>query len=298
MKDVPIYWHIGVHKTATTWLQKGLLKDHPEIALVNDPKQPWDCPVVSYIVSTKERRYSTDEATRRLHEQAEKTNNSATKAVVVSAERLSGHPISGHYDRFKIARRISNLGENQNLIVVFRNPVSLIPSIYQQMVREGFGGTYRDMVNMSSWKAPRFDLSAYRFKEVLRQYTEVFDEGNLEVLFFEVLEKDSEKYLEEWCEMLGVGNYNPKSLIEESNRKWSKERIGLAAMMENTCVCSVDKKRSKSSYKNISKSGLVIKALEKTLKSFTESYLPSREDIDLLRKKFPQYPDFRQKYTI
>lgn len=297
MKDVSVYWHIGVHKTATTWLQNGLFKDHPEIALVNDPRQPWNCPVVSYIVSTKERHYSTDEATRRLHEQAEKTNNSATKSVVVSAERLSGHPISGHYDRFKIARRIINLHGNQNAAIVVRNPVTLIPSIYQQMVREGFEGTYGEMIKMSSWKSPNFDLSAYKFGEVLKKYLRVFKKEKLGVLFFEDLKKNRKEYAEKWCRALKVSTYYPNNLDKKSNPRWRKEKVGMMALMNKFRKSSLSPGGVIDIYGSIKKYSRALRLLQKLLSPYTKEYHPSKEDLNFLKKKFPKYTNLRKEYT-
>lgn len=297
MKDVPVYWHVGIHKTATTWLQNGLFKDHPEISLVNDPKQPWNCPVVSYIVSTKERHYSADEATRRLHEQAEKRNDSATKAIVVSAERLSGHPISGHYDRFKIARRITNLYGDQNAAIVVRDPVTLIPSIYQQMVREGFDGKYEEMIKMSSWKSPSFDLLAYKFRVVIKMYIKIFGKKKFKVLFFENLKSNQKDYVKEWCKTLKVSVYYPENIDEKSNSRWGREKIGMMALMNKFRKSSLRPGGVIGIYESIKKYNRVLRLLQRMLSPYTKEYHPSEEDLNYLREKFSKYTNLRKEYT-
>ena len=144
----PVHWHIGLHKTATTWLQIGYFSEHPEISLLNDPGAPWNDRLVSYIVGKPDYKYSSLDADKILEQTINSKCPGRKNILVVSAERLSGHPISGHYDRIGIAKRIADINRPSKLLITFRDPVTLVPSIYRQMVKEGFSGTYQDLINM------------------------------------------------------------------------------------------------------------------------------------------------------
>jgi len=45
-------FHIGCHKTGTTWLQQTYFNHHPDIQLLADPSKPWDNPFLRYLVAT------------------------------------------------------------------------------------------------------------------------------------------------------------------------------------------------------------------------------------------------------
>jgi hypothetical protein len=47
---VDILFHVGFHKTASTWLQAGFFTEHPDLGLLNNYTAPWDDPITASLV--------------------------------------------------------------------------------------------------------------------------------------------------------------------------------------------------------------------------------------------------------
>lgn len=94
-----VTFHIGHHKTATTWLQQGLFKEHPSIYLLNDPRKPWTNSVLFDVVSESVRSFDANKSKDLFDLDIEKQNPSS--CLLYSAERLSGHPLTDEADSFR-----------------------------------------------------------------------------------------------------------------------------------------------------------------------------------------------------
>lgn len=74
----------------------------------------------------------------------------------MSAERLSGHPLSGGYDSYIIAPRVKKICPQAKIVICERHQFSMLRSIYIKMLKEGFIGGFNEFVSSSSWKRPFF----------------------------------------------------------------------------------------------------------------------------------------------
>ena len=121
-----IVFHVGLHKTATTWLQSVLFTLHQEIRLINDYKEPWNDEVIRYVVLRD--RYSFDaEIYKKMIQARIKSEFPDQEGVfIVSAERLSGHPSSGGFDREKIIANIHAAFPDAKILITFRNQIVIL----------------------------------------------------------------------------------------------------------------------------------------------------------------------------
>ncbi|GGP84951.1 sulfotransferase domain-containing protein [Shewanella ulleungensis] len=217
-QDVDVVFHIGLHKTGTTWLQKGLFIEHPDLLLLNSSSQPWNCPLISLLVGENERGYKHKKADRALSELIN-INGSQTrgKVNVISAERLSGHPYSGGFDTFLIAKRIKKLCPDAKIIIGLRNPKDIIVSIFKQMVSEGFVGNFDTFIATKAWKRPFFDLSYLEYHHIVFLYRRLFGSENVKVVFYETLRDSPQNYIDDICNFLKVVSFTPKNIIKAVN---------------------------------------------------------------------------------
>lgn len=197
--------HVGFHKTATSWLQKHYFKAHPEIALVNDYKKPQDDRFLSYLIATPTLKFSPEES-KTLWQEVVRTEYHGEPAICISAERLSGHPASGGYDRETIAERLSQTIPNARILITVRDQVEIVKSIYNQLLREGYPGTFTDLVRSQQWKCTSFCLAYLEFDLLVEAYANRFGKQNVCVLRFEDFRDSKLAFLEQLASFIGVNN--------------------------------------------------------------------------------------------
>jgi hypothetical protein len=84
------YFHIGHHKTATTWLQKGLWFDHSDINYANREFSPPRCKLLQSIIGVSDRYFNSNTSAEILNTMNSLVHPNEMDVIVnlVSAERL------------------------------------------------------------------------------------------------------------------------------------------------------------------------------------------------------------------
>jgi hypothetical protein len=205
-----VAFHIGYHKTATSWLQQTYFPNHPEIQALCDSRAPWNDPFLSYLIGTPDSKFDSQKCARILRETVSSSTDSGSKrSYIVSAERLSGHPISGGFDNFRIAERIYSIAPQAKIIIVVREQTKMISSVYKQMVGEGYPGHLEDMLSWKRWKATGFDLSYFEYDLLVSKYFSLFGKQNVLTLPYELMRKDRETFLQLLCQFIGISEVSP-----------------------------------------------------------------------------------------
>lgn len=218
-------FHIGFHKTASTWLQEGLWAEHPDLCLLNGFRTPWEDPVIRELVQPSGGRNEIQVIRRLLRARVREAHmRKPFRVGVVSAERLSGHPFSGGYDGQSIARRISLAFPKAKVVIGIRDQRKLIPSIYSELVKEGYPGTYGDLCATSSWKGSGFRFEMFMFDRLVSVYHDLLGRENVLVLPHEMLANNPEAYLESICRFAGIQFFKPSNLGFVSNPRPSGAR--------------------------------------------------------------------------
>ncbi len=203
--DDPVF-HIGFHKTATSWLQKTYFTEHPNIALLSNSGKPWNDPFLNYLITTPDAVFDLDIARSLFSIRIDSGDfpDINDRVPMFSAERLSGHPISGGFDSIRIAERIHSAFPASRIVCVVRNPRDAIWSVYKQMVAEGFPGTLNDLLNQTPWKTTCFRLDYFDFDRLLEKYIQLYGEDRICVLRYEAMQRDMAGCLEKICSFLKI----------------------------------------------------------------------------------------------
>lgn len=213
-----VFFHIGHHKTGTTWLQKGLFAQHPDIHLLSNSSAPWNCKLLQHIIGKSERSFDLGAAQDSL----EKLKNKSKPVQVVSAERLSGHPLSGGFDSFLIARRIKMVCPQAKIIIGVRHQFSMLRSLYIQMLKEGFIGSFSDFVGSPSWKRPFFRQDYLEYHYLVTHYQKLFGHENVLVQLYEELNVSPQQWLNDICNFMSIDYYSPDNMHTTVNKTNSK----------------------------------------------------------------------------
>lgn len=199
-----VVFHVGFHKTGTTWLQSRFFSNLPNVALVADWREPWNDELLAGLISASDRHFPREDVANVLRKRLAEVERTGKTVAVVSAERLSGHPFSGGYDSFRIAERIAAVAPEAVVIAVVRNQFDLIKSVYKQLVNEGFCGSCASLVSQRPWKGVCFSLSMYEFDLAFQHYVNLFGPRRVRFLEYEQFRDDKEQFLVELGTILGV----------------------------------------------------------------------------------------------
>ena len=199
-------FHIGYQKTGSSWLQRVYFPQHREIALIANCSRPWEVDLISYLVVTSDRDFDPEHARRLLSKEIETMggNLSDKKVLLISAERLSGHSAMGGFDAVSIAHKIRKSFPDAKIVCMVRNQIEMIPSIYKQIIGEGYPGSIKDFMNQKRWRSVGFDLSQFEYHKLMSLYRELMGKEKVCVLQYELMRNDMRVFLGHLCGFMGI----------------------------------------------------------------------------------------------
>ncbi len=118
---------------------------------------------------------------------------------VLSHERLSGYPPSGGYDRLLIAHRLQATFPGARVLIIIREQISLIRSLYSQYITDGGDLTlagFLDTPEPQLGRMPGFRLEVYEFDRLIAYYQQLFGADRVLVLPFEGMLHDLPTFLQ------------------------------------------------------------------------------------------------------
>jgi len=210
-----IVFHIGLHKTGSSWLQQHYFRAHPELQLLCDPTQPWDDPFLRSIIAVSDREFESSFSQSLLSKKL--TVNPRSRIPIVSSERLSGHPFSGGYDNFRIAERLRACCDNVQVICIVRNQPAIIYSVYKQLIIEGYPLTFDSLLNTAHWKSPGFDLSFFKYHLLIEKYFSLFGPENVCILPYELMHQHIDYFINLLSRFIGASDFHLKTSIGRQN---------------------------------------------------------------------------------
>ena len=129
-----IYLHLGLHKTASTWLQKTVFNSLPDTLLITRP----------YTIFGKEfseLQFANDifyDSQRLVDEITRIGENSGKSRIIISDEAFSGLPKYNYLNRSTIANRLSKAFPNAEILLFLRGQAELLESLYKQSIDSGW----------------------------------------------------------------------------------------------------------------------------------------------------------------
>jgi hypothetical protein len=215
-----ILFHVGLHKTATSSLQKDFFIPKYNFVQHQKGRGSW-LPIFVNKFSTE----LTDSSEK------EKVHNFVVSAIgdglvpVVSHERLSGYPLSGGYDRLSIYRRIASLDLDVKILFVIREQKDWLYSAWRQMISDGGSISLHNFLQQKSL-APNVRVPSPRH-EYLNYYLEIktlyslFGKANVLIVPFEEINHDFPSFCEKLATFIDLdsGGDWPKTLPHRNQRQ-------------------------------------------------------------------------------
>ncbi|RLJ36220.1 sulfotransferase family protein [Litoreibacter meonggei] len=201
----PVF-HIGFHKTATTYLQKSVFSNADVFTL------PWGnqpAEAIEHFVLCHPERYSSDAVRAALYGAAPVADG---KPVVVSHEALSGNPIHGLYYMERVAGRIHAGFPDARIIIGIREQRSMLNSIYFQYIKQGGSRKLRDMICVNRDRPgyrPTLRMDHFEYDLTIAHYAQLFGADNVLVLPLELLRHSPDTYIARISGFLGLDWHAP-----------------------------------------------------------------------------------------
>lgn len=216
--------HIGYQKTATTWLQKVVLTQHAELALIvrKTPGAEW----LEHVIGDHPFAFDP-ERIRAAYDAC--LLPFAGRVPFVSHEAWIGDPYSGGRNTAENARRLHAIFPSARVVVVVREPIDMIYSMFRQYVQEG--GTL-DCESLLAARYPQrtyFDLNFLNYDDVLDLYVNLFGRDRVCVLRYESVVASPQGFLDDLLGFCGVGSLDLSGIRQrKKNRGLSMPSLKLA----------------------------------------------------------------------
>ncbi len=193
-----LIFHIGYHKTATSWLQRSLfipecgygpLMTHEEVDQFITRPHPFVF-------------QSAPTAALLEHRQAKQPTS---LIPVVSSELLCGQPFFGGREAFMFAERIHQIAPNAKIVMTVRPQQEILTSIYMQFVRRGGQAAPRHFFKPNEPLGYHaFDPTFLEYDRLVECYDRLFGTGNVLVLNQRTLAKDRARFVGQLGQFSGL----------------------------------------------------------------------------------------------
>lgn len=223
--------HIGLYKTASTWLQNAFFHGHPELLILHSKG---DSPQVkakfnecvsnfcfSLDPSLEIEAFSTSISNLlEVRYSALDERKKVIRRVGFSHEHFSGEFVSGR-NRSLICNALHDSFPQAKIIFFVRNQLDMILSMYEQYVRDGGAYSIRKFVfeptcsgsfsMRNTYGVPTNLISSLNYSEIISLYRRVYGKKNVYVGIYEDLRDHKDRILSEICEFVGVKYWKPSS---------------------------------------------------------------------------------------
>lgn len=201
-----IYLHIGLHKTATKFLQVDFFPQLEGFYYI--PKHLYERDLCDALLNTdylvfKDRIPAIRDRIAELSHQNDK--------VILSNELFSGHPFFRYSSRYSCLQKLKDLYPNAKIILSLRGQRGMIDSLYREYILQGGVKTIEHFVEgkLAATKSvlsvdQGLDLETLKYGPYLDAICELFGRDKLYVVPYEKMITDLDGFVAGLCQFLGT----------------------------------------------------------------------------------------------
>lgn len=198
MSDASVIFHIGYHKTGTTWMQERLFVPAFGYAPLMTHRQVWDMIVAPHALAFDPAPAAAAIARARA---------AAPEGLVpvISSEILSGMPFRGSRESAEFARRIRAIAPDARILITIRAQIPMIAATYMQYVRRG--GTRSPRRFFTHQPSPgynQFDAMTFRYDRLVAHYQGLFGPDRVRVMTQEMLVAEPGRFVSGLAAWAGI----------------------------------------------------------------------------------------------
>lgn len=186
--------HIGYHKAASTVLQDQIFFA-PNGVFLAPTTEPRHTLVERFVLPQP---MSFDPVRARHHyRDLMRRAEAMGRTFVLSHERFSGYPPTGGFDSSIIATRLHRTFPEARVLIVVREQLASIYSMYLQYITDGGGMALREYLNPPKRyfkRVPGFSAEFYHYHRLVALYRQLFGADRVLCLPFELLAADPAEF--------------------------------------------------------------------------------------------------------
>jgi hypothetical protein len=198
----PIF-HIGFHKTGTTFLQKNLFESHPSLQRVNRFS------VNRIFIFPNDLEYSKAGAREFVKNEMEKAKRESCTPIF-SNEGMTGGHSTGGYNLVRIAERIHHAAPDARILIVIREQRSMLLSLHAQYIKAFGSLSFAQYINPTHTNRNEvFHSVTLEYDRLIEEYISKFGSSCVKVLPFELLAVNPTKFIRGVAELCGLDPNDP-----------------------------------------------------------------------------------------
>jgi len=199
----PLFIHIGYPKTASTFFQSEVFPLLTSVNYLN----PFIMNSLSKIVWQEELSFNQLEIYNSINQHL-----NPNIPNLISFELLCGDPNIKSINNTLIANRLKKLFPQAIIIIVIRNQLSLIESLYAQKIQSGSTKTFEEFINykkgylINSYNGVdgSVNLETLHYEKLINYYQNLFGADNIKLLIFEKIHNNLTDFIQDFLSILKV----------------------------------------------------------------------------------------------
>lgn len=229
--DPTVLFHIGLHKTGTTWLQNQVFSPQDGRRFVYSE----DRELIRGNLSVINPQFF-DPETAKL-DYVPLIQRAADKGIplILSDELLGGLPFHHAFTRVIAAQNIKSVFPNAKILVTIREQAKIIYSSYGHYIRGGYSARFEDFLaqptgEMAKLFNPILNLDHFDYHQLLLFYERLFGAGNVMVAPMEWMLKNQSDLTDRLSEFIGspVDPVPQEASSRKINPAWSGPALNAA----------------------------------------------------------------------
>jgi len=158
--------------------------------------------------------------------------------VGLSSENM-GFQYNYGVDTYEKARRLHKIfGSDTSILLIVRDQKSLLTSLYKEMIRQGYTGTFSDFLEYTYNYKDRNWFFEFCYDKVYDLYSSFFGEANIHVVTFELLLEDRVEFLKQVSTAIGVDYYD--LTLKNMNVQLSLKALAIKKQLNKKCPHTVE----------------------------------------------------------
>lgn len=238
------YIHIGFPKNLSTTLQRDFFPKHPEImhlgvgvgSNIDYISDEINAACESFLLTSRNRIYKRNESKiiQNFEKHFQIAKDKGFRQTGISAELFSFGFSPDHIDSEIKAERLKRIFKSDTkIILIIRNQIDLLKSLYKESIKIGYNKTYREYIEFCYYFHDRNFISDFFYDETITLYQGLFGKENVSIIPIEnyrdlstgnlISEKNSTKLVSKLCDNLGISQLNLE--LNHYNKPLSLEQL-------------------------------------------------------------------------
>ena len=228
--DLTVLFHVGLHKTGTTWLQNQIFSPQSGQHFVYSE----DRRIIRGSLVVKNPQFFNPKEAILDYEPLLERAKSQNLPLILSDEMLGGLPFHHSFTRVIAAQNIKSIFPGAKILVTIREQNAIIYSSYGHYIRAGFTAKFNDFIaqpqaDVAKLFTPILNLDHFDYQQLLLFYERLFSPENIMVAPMEWMVRNQEDFTNRLSEFLGTMITLSQEAVEHKvNPAWSEMALGAA----------------------------------------------------------------------